>query len=211
MVSRSNLPNPLASALLTVSVLAGCSHPEQPAEFTNSIGMQLVRISPGEFLMGSAEPHPLTEETQPQHRVRITKPFYLAAHEVTQEQYVRMLGTGFSDIHFSATGAGKPTVEGIDTSRFPADRVSSGEARAFCEALPALPTEVEAGGVYRLPTEAEWEYACRGGTQTLFSCGDRLTPTDANIHARPGAESGARPLRRTTTVILKKNYFLRRQ
>jgi cytochrome c peroxidase len=195
-----------AFASLLISFLCGCdfSHTsataDGPEQFTNSIGMQLVRIPAGAFLMGSPQPHPLASDTQPQHRVRISRPFYMGAHEVTQEQYERILGPGLSHTQFCATGTARREVEGIDTLRFPVDGVSWGEALAFCETLSALPEEIAASRVYRLPTEAEWEYACRGGTETAFAFGDRLSLADANINAPPDPVTGARALQRTTTA-----------
>src|SRR5215510_13104505 len=89
---------------------------------TNSLGMRFVRIRPGEFLMGSPDTDPdAAEDEKPQHRVRITRPFYLGAYEVTQEEYQRVMGTNPS--FFSPTGPGKDRVAGLDTPRFPAEQV----------------------------------------------------------------------------------------
>src|SRR5262249_44502238 len=97
----------------------------------------------------------------PQHEVEITGPFLLGVHPVTQEEYERV--TGSNPSWFAATGQGASEVEKIDTKRFPVESVSWDDAVAFCERLSELPEEVAAGRSYRLPTEAEWEYACRGG------------------------------------------------
>jgi len=113
---------------------------------TNSIGMMLVLIPPGEFQMGSA-----TEK--PQHKVRITRPFYLAATEVTQEQYHQVMGQN-------------PSQHKGDPQR-PVGRASWEDAAEFCRKL----SEKE-GAIYRLPTEAEWEYACRAGSNTKWCFGD---------------------------------------
>ena len=147
-----------------------------PVEITNSIGMKLVLIPPGEFTMGS--PKELIEEELkahagdqwwvdrlpgegPQHRVRITRPFYLGTYLVTQQEYQRVMGTNPSE--FSATGKGKEKVAGKDTKRFPVDSVSWNDALEFCRKLSELPEEKAAGRVYRLPSEAQWEHACRAG------------------------------------------------
>ena len=74
-------------------------------------------------------------------------------------------------------------VAGLDTRRFPVEQVSWHEAVAFCEKLSGLEREKTAGRVYRLPTEAEWEYACRAGTTTRFSFGERISAKNANFDA----------------------------
>jgi len=142
-----------------------------PVEKTNSIGMKLVLIPAGEFMMGSPEDErgPLHREG-PQHRVRITRPFYFGVYPVTQEEYERVMGTNPSA--FSRDGRNSDRVSGLDTSRFPVERVSWNDAMEFCRRLSALPAERSAGREYRLPTEAEWEYACRAGTTTRYSFGN---------------------------------------
>jgi len=118
----------------------------------NTIDMVLVPIPPGEFLMGSPESEAdrLGDETQ--HLVRITKPFHLSVHEVTQQQYEKVMGKNPS----SYKGDTKPV-----------EMVNWDEAVAFCGKLSD-----EEGVEYRLPTEAEWEYACRAGTTTAWCFGD---------------------------------------
>ena len=147
-----------------------------PVEITNSIGMKLVLIPPGEFQMGS--PKELIEEELkahgdhqwykehlpgegPQHRVRITKPFYLGTYLVTQGEYQRVMGVNPSE--FSATGKGKDKVASQDTKRFPVEWVSWDDAVEFCRKLSELPEEKTTGRTYLLPSEAQWEYACRAG------------------------------------------------
>ncbi len=157
-----------------------------PVEITNSIGMKLVLIPPGEFMMGS--PKELIEEELkahgddqglgqwykerlagegPQHRVRITKAFYLGRYLVTQEEYQRVVGNNPSE--FSATGQHKDQVAGQDTKRFPVENVSWGDAVEFCRKLSEMPEEKAAGRTYLLPSEAQWEYACRAGSTGRYS------------------------------------------
>jgi formylglycine-generating enzyme required for sulfatase activity len=155
-------------------------HPSE--EFVNSIGMRLRLIPAGEFVMGSPETEAGHVAEERPHRVRITLPFYLGAHEVTQEEYRRV--TGGNPSWFAATGGGRAKVAGLDTSRLPVDSVTWDEAVAFCQALSELPEEKKAGRVYRLPTEAEWEYACRAGTQTAFQSGNTLSSAQANFDGR---------------------------
>ncbi|MGA2621848.1 MAG: SUMF1/EgtB/PvdO family nonheme iron enzyme, partial [Thermoguttaceae bacterium] len=153
-----------------------------PVEITNSIGMKLVLIPPGEFEMGS--PKELIEEQLkaragdqwwvprlpgegPRHRVRITKAFYLGMTEVTQGEYEKVVGTNPS--YFSATGKGKDQVAGQDTKRFPVENVSWDDCVEFCRKLSDMPAEKAAGHWYRLPSEAQWEYACRAGSTGRYS------------------------------------------
>jgi formylglycine-generating enzyme required for sulfatase activity len=124
-------------------------------QLMNSLGMRLVLIPKGEFWMGSPSNEPNRFDDEQQHEVEITQPFYMAAYEVTQEEYERVMGTNPS--HFRQ-------VPGQNTRRYPVENVSWEEAVAFCRKLSELPAERYAGRAYRLPTEAEWEYACRGGT-----------------------------------------------
>ncbi|MGA2032461.1 MAG: SUMF1/EgtB/PvdO family nonheme iron enzyme [Thermoguttaceae bacterium] len=104
------------------------------------------------------------ESMGPRHRVIITKPFLLGTCPVTQREFSAVMGYHKSE--FSATGKKKERVAGIDTSRCPVENVSWEEATEYCRQLSAMPEEVAAGRTYRLPTEAEWEYACRAGTTT---------------------------------------------
>lgn len=120
---------------------------------SNSIGMKLVAIAPGEFEMGSTEGE---DEERPPHRVRITKPYFLGQTEVTQSQWEAVMGT--RPWLENKNGTFK---EGAD---YPAMYISWLTATEFCTKLSA-----KEGKTYRLPTEAEWEYACRAGTTTTFS------------------------------------------
>jgi formylglycine-generating enzyme required for sulfatase activity len=108
----------------------------------------------------------------------------MGAHEVTQAQYQKIVGSNPS--HFSATGAGRDAVGGLDTRDFPVEQVSWEAAVEFCKRLSALEAEQKAGRVYRLPSEAEWEYACRAGSRqtTPFSHGTWLAGNIANIDGR---------------------------
>jgi formylglycine-generating enzyme required for sulfatase activity len=159
--------------------------------FTNSIGMKLVRIPPGKFTMGSPVSETGRYVEEHQHEVEITRAYHLGAHAVTQAQYKKVMGRNPSD--FAAGGARQSAVRGMDTSDFPVERVSWNDAVAFCEKLSALPAEKGARRVYRLPTEAEWEYACRAGTSTPFAFGSSLSSRQANFDGNQpygGAEKG---------------------
>jgi len=141
-----------------------------PVGITNGIGMKLKLIPAGEFMMGSPESEVYRLYDEYQHRVRITKPFYLGVYEVTQAEYEHVMGENPSS--FSSGGSRKSKVFKLDTSRFPVEGVIWQNAVEFLRKLSDLPEEKAAGRIYRLPTEAEWEYACRAGTTTRWHCGD---------------------------------------
>jgi formylglycine-generating enzyme required for sulfatase activity len=151
---------PFDAAQAKVYQKAWADHLGVPVESKNSIGMKFVLIPPGEFKMGSPESEPGRQDIETQHPVTLTAPFSLGVYEVTQSQYEHVMG--------------------INPSRFkgpdnPVEAVSRNAAVAFCRKLTDLPEEKSAGREYRLPTEAEWEYACRAGTTTAFSFGDDAT------------------------------------
>ena len=139
---------------------------ERPRGYTNVIGMQFRLIPAGEFMMGSAS----AGEKSPQHRVRITKPFYMGAHEVTQEAYEKVMGKNPSQFKGPS---------------LPVEQVHWADAALFCKKLSEMDRKYD----YRLPTEAEWEYACRAGTTTLFSCGDDLDPACAWFRDNSGGKT----------------------
>jgi formylglycine-generating enzyme required for sulfatase activity len=125
-------------------------HPEpDPSTFTNSIGMEFVLIPAGTFMMGSPEADTAADgDERPAHRVTISQSFYLGKYPVTQAQWEAVMGNNPSVFK------GRPDQ--------PVECVSWDDAQAFLRKL----TEREGGGDYRLPTEAQWEYAARAGTET---------------------------------------------
>jgi len=122
----------------------------------NSIGMKLKLIPAGSLMMGSEDGD---SNTKPVHEVRITKPFYLGVHEVTNAEWKRVMAVD------------QPPSKWKDNDR-PVEQVNWDDAIRFCRRLSNLDVERTAGRVYRLPTEPEWEYACRAGTTTRWSYGD---------------------------------------
>ena len=173
-------------------------------QITNSIGMKLTLVPPGEFMMGSKESAEETaaffektydevwgsgadtfKDEYPQHRLRITKPFYLGTYHVTRGQFRQFIkdsgyktdaekvdtkgafgwdpekkAFGFNEYSWRNAGFGQ-------TDEHPVVNVSWNDAVAFCKWLSK-----KEGKTYRLPTEAEWEYACRAGTTTRYYSGD---------------------------------------
>ena len=168
---------------------------------TNSIGMKLVLIPADEFMMGSRDPDvDSREDEKPAHRVRITNPFYIGKYEVTQAEYEQVF-TDRKSFFSWPDGDGRDQVEGMDTSGFPAELVKWVDAVEFCRKLSETPDEKNAGRSYRLPTEAEWEYACRAGTQTAFHFGDSLDSHQANfLGTFPFGDAEVGPFRSRTTA-----------
>ncbi len=207
---------------------AWAKHLGVPVEYTNSIGMRFRLIPPGEFDMGSS-PDEVAEtlryigETDPRwtvctqseldrHRVILTRPFYLGMHEITQWQFQTVLAENPSA--FASHGTRKLAVRGLDTRLHPVDSANWFDAVRFClelsrrERLPSAyqpegdDFTILSGTGYRLPTEAEWEFACRAGTTTPFSSGD----TEAAL--QEVGWSGPNAMRRTQTVgLLPPNPF----
>ena len=172
-----------------------------PAEYRNDLGMTFQLIPPGEFIMGQsladaaavAALHPgdpswqqAAESSAPAHRVRLTKPFYLATHEVTQDEYRRVIGK--NPAHFAAEGAGREAVAGAETSRFPVESIDIVAATEFCEQL-SRQEKFATGEGYHLPTEAQWEFACRAGTTTAWTAGEGESSL---LHGAPEIRAGSR-------------------
>jgi formylglycine-generating enzyme required for sulfatase activity len=124
---------------------------------TNTIGMSLNLIPAGTFMMGSPEGEEGRKDDEHQHKVTITKAFYMQATEVTQGQWQEVMGT--------EPWKGKSLVK--EGANYAAVYMNWDDAVEYCEKLSK-----QEGKTYRLPTEAEWEYACRAGTQTIWSFGD---------------------------------------
>jgi formylglycine-generating enzyme required for sulfatase activity len=143
--------------------------------------MQFVEIPAGSFTMGSPPNEQDRKADETAHEVVISKPFYLGVHEVNQECYRRVTGKNPSVFTLDLRSGGP---------NHPVENVSWNEAVAFCVQLSALPEEKSAGRSYRLPTEAEWEYACRAGTTTAYSTGETLSRSSANVRRSPETAGG---------------------
>jgi eukaryotic-like serine/threonine-protein kinase len=134
-------------------------------ELPKGVKLELALIPPGQFRMGT-EGNP---KEQVAHDVTITRPFFMAVTETTQEQYEAVIGKNPSFFTTKGIGKGK-LAPGTDSSKFPVEGVSWFDAEGFSKAIGA-----------QLPTEAQWEYACRAGTTTNFHFGQAIKATDANF------------------------------
>jgi formylglycine-generating enzyme required for sulfatase activity len=146
-----------AALATTTSVLVNlpvqAQDKEPPKHFTSAIGMKFVWIPPGAFTMGSPMQEEGRRRDETQHPVTLTKGFYLGVHAVTQEQWQAIMGQNHS--HHKGPKS------------LPVDSVSWDDCQVFLEKL-----RKNEGRLYRLPTEAEFEYACRAGSKAAYSHGD---------------------------------------
>jgi formylglycine-generating enzyme required for sulfatase activity len=162
-------------------------------DFVNSIGIKLVPIPAGKFIMGSPRTERERRAEELQHEVAITRPFHLGAFEVTQAQFETIMGPK-NRATFTAENGGGPD--------HPMENVVWTDADEFCKRLSARDAEKKAGRKYRLPTEAEWEYACRAGTRTAFTFGESLSAKQANFNAiRPYGDAAPGPYLRKTAKV----------
>jgi sulfatase modifying factor 1 len=167
----------LVKALIAIAALlmVGCGEDEEPSPAPVNpfsiadLSLEMLWVKPGTVEMGMR----LIPNKTP-HTVTLTQGFYLGKHEVTQSQWEKVMGSNPSEF------------KGGDR---PVEKVSWPDVISFCNKLTALEREagrLPAGMAYQLPTEAQWEYACRAGTKTAFSFGDSLTFGQANIRGGPG-------------------------
>ena len=205
----------------------------EPSIITNSIGMKLVEVPAGEFLMGAEEEQeetlkmfPYLVDTKlldgevPQHKVRITKSFYMGQYEVTLNEFLKFYRDAKYKLEAERDGKtswGYENGKFVRSNRFlpwkpiawkieqdhPAIYLTWNDAVAFCEWLSK-----KEGHTYRLPTEAEWEYACRAGTNSRYSFGD--DPKDLIRYANVRDDSLRTTLFRDATDIGFRSTFLSR-
>ena len=142
------------TVLLLAGSLAAQEEASTPSKWSNNLGMEFVRVPAGEFRMGS-ESGLADDDERPVTRVKISRAFYLGKYEVTQGQWEAVMGANPSD--FKNCGRDCPV-----------ESVSWDDVQQFVGKLNGM----EAGARYRLPTEAEWEYAARAGTRTDTPAGD---------------------------------------
>jgi sulfatase modifying factor 1 len=154
----------LAAAMLAASPVPGNT---DDAVITNVIGMTFVKIGPGGFMMGSPHDEPHRNASEAQHKVYLSKSFYMQTTEVTLAQWRAVMGSSFFD-----------TRKGAD--EMPVVKVSWFDAQDFIEKL-----NERDNATYRLPTEAEWEYAARAGTTTPYPWGSDINCRQAMFSNNP--------------------------
>ncbi|MFK7818700.1 MAG: SUMF1/EgtB/PvdO family nonheme iron enzyme, partial [Planctomycetaceae bacterium] len=209
---------PFDSAEAMAFQSAWSEHLELPVEFTNNVGITMRLIPPGEFQMGVRDSdietligwHAKKKKTRdsykaelPRHTVRISQPFYLGVHEVTQQEYHAV--TGEMPAFFPSETTVKYLGD-LTNDEFPVERISWNDCVEFCNQLaasngsPPCYEQSDDSWVrldnpgYRLPTEAEWEYSCRAGTESMWSYGERYSDYESSEWAVPNSEATTRPV-----------------
>jgi uncharacterized protein (TIGR02996 family) len=174
------------------ALLNGGVRPVVP-EITNSIGMRLALIPPGRFRMGSPPGEKGRYRNEKMREATVARAFYLGVFPVTQRQYETV--TGDNPSHHRDSEEDDSEFRTGDTSDFPVEWVSWPEATEFCRLLTQRERESRRGRTYRLPTEEEWEYACRGGasSSTPFHYGVSLSSTQANFNGDKPSGAGKGP------------------
>jgi formylglycine-generating enzyme required for sulfatase activity len=163
----------------------------------NSIGMEFKRIPKGTFTMGSPETDRDRYDNEKEHEVKIEQAFYLGKYEVTQGEWVALMKynpsyfckvgkKGGEGKYYSDPAGGKEKVKDVkeaDLERFPVENVSYEEVQKFIDKLNEKEAKTLGGWRYSLPTEAQWEYACRGGATSYkkYHFGDSISKSDANV------------------------------
>ena len=135
---------------------------EAKIDLGRDVKLEMVLIPAGKFKMGSPASEPGRQPNETQHEVSLTKPYYVGKYEVTQEQWERVMGNNPSD---------------FKGPRLPVTNVSWNDCQDCIRKL-----NVKTNGGYRFLTETEWEYACRAGSTTAYSVGDKIMPVDANYN-----------------------------
>ena len=154
---------------------------DPPKDFTNSIGMKFVWIPPGNFMMGSPKEEKERGDNETQHKVTLTKGFYMGVYPVTQEQWQEIMGKNPSFFQ--------------GEKNLPVETVSWEDCQEFVKKLREKDKKA-----YRLPTESEWEYACRAGTTTPFHFGETISTDQANYNGEAVYGNGKKGIYRKKTT-----------
>jgi formylglycine-generating enzyme len=154
---------------------------DPPKNFTNSIGMKFVWIPPGNFIMGSPKEEKERREHETQHKVTLTKGFYMGVYTVTQEEWQAVMGNNPSKFK--------------GEKNLPVEMVSWDDCQEFIKKLREKDKKA-----YRLPSEAEWEYACRAGTKTPFHFGETISTDQANYNGDFTYGDGKKGMNRAKTT-----------
>jgi formylglycine-generating enzyme required for sulfatase activity len=155
---------------------------DPPKNFTNSIGMTFVWIPPGTFLMGSPKEEKGRSGNETQHKVTLTKGYYMGIYTVTQEQWKEVMGNNPSDFK--------------GEKNLPVEKVSWDDCQEFIKKLRDKDKKL-----YRLPTEAEWEYSCRAGTKTPFYFGETISTDQVNYNGNVDGNGKEGVYRKKTTPV----------
>ncbi len=155
---------------------------QKAVDLGGGVKFELVLIPAGEFIMGSPDDEEERDYRETPHRVRVTKPFYIGKYEVTQEQWQRVMGDNPSD---------------FEGARNPVQKVSWDDCQVFLKKLNA---RVKVKGTFTLATEAEWEYACRAGTQTPFYFGETISTGQVNYNGNYTYGNGRKGVYREKTI-----------
>jgi formylglycine-generating enzyme required for sulfatase activity len=174
----------LVVALASHLPLQAQENKDPPKTLTNSLGMKFVWIPPGSFMMGSPKTETLRQDDETQHKVTLTKGFYMGVYTVTQEQWQEIMGNNPSKFK--------------GEKNLPVENVSWDDCQEFIKKLREKDKDKK---VYRLPTEAEWEYACRAGTTTPFWCGETISTDQANYNGHAYGKGKKGELRKRTTPV----------
>lgn len=169
-------------AIVAISLPILAQQPNPPKAFTNSLGMKFAWIPPGTFTMGSSKDEKDRGDNEFPHEVTLTKGFYMGVYAVTQEEWSQFMLTNYSEFK--------------GRKNLPVDNVSWEDCQEFIKRLREKDKRP-----YRLPTEAEWEYACRVGTTTPFHFGETITTEQANFDGEAVAGSAKGEFRGQTMPV----------
>ena len=154
----------LLSFVLALPAFAGGTCENLIIDIGGGTTLEMVLIKAGTFRMGNDNE---SADEKPVHTVNITNPFYLGKYEVTQGQWKKIMGTNPSFFQTGQNGISADT----DTELYPVEQVSWNDCQEFIKKLNGMN---KATGAFRLPSEAEWEYSCRAGTNTKYFWGDEI-------------------------------------